>query len=328
MKGFFTRQPLTLPYYYRPRMQGWVDKVVETHRIDSVLAFSSAMAQYVDFQRYQKKIIDFVDVDSDKWLQYSKGKSWPASWIYRREAQMLGKFDREMAGQFDCNFFVSDKEADLFKRLAPEISDRITYIDNGVDTEYFSPEQDLIDPYSEGEMPLVFTGAMDYWANVDAVTWFATEVFPRIYKQLSSARFYIVGAKPADVVRKLNGIDGVRVTGVVEDVRPFIRYSGISVAPLRIARGVQNKVLEAMAMGRPVLATKAAMEGIRTSSDLDVSVTDDAQTMAEKALVILNGNGLNRSSDKNRRWVMDHYSWENNTEKLGLILAHGKSTRP
>ncbi len=233
------------------------------------------------------------------------------------------EFDRQVANDFDASIFVSALEAELFKGLIPEVENRITHIDNGVDTQYFSPAHDLINPYSEDEIPLVFTGAMDYWANVDAVTWFAREVFPRIYEQFSNSRFYIVGGNPSDAVRSLSRLEGVMVTGTVEDVRPFIKYGRISVAPLRIARGIQNKVLEAMAMGKPILATPAAMEGIRTSSILQTTVTDSAREMADKALALLDGNRLQATYAKNREWVMDHYSWEKNLEKLGGYLKSG-----
>ena len=224
-------------------MQQWVDQTIDLNGIDTVLVFSSAMTQFVNPQRFTKKVIDFVDVDSDKWLQYAKGKSWPASWIYRREGQLLLNFDRRIANDFDLSIFVSALEAELFKGLAPEMEDRITHIENGVDTQYFSPEHDLINPYAEDEVALVFTGAMDYWANVDAVTWFARKVFPRIYEESSNSRFYIVGGNPGEAVRSLSSLAGVTVTGTVDDVRPFIKYGRISVAPLRIARGIQTQPL-------------------------------------------------------------------------------------
>lgn len=320
LRGFFLGQALSLPYYHDSRMQNWVHRVVDLHGIDTVLVFSSAMTQFIDARRFTTKVIDFVDVDSDKWLQYAKGKPWPGSWIYRREGRLLLEFDRQVANDFDVSIFVSSLEAKLFKGLVPEVGERITHIDNGVDTQYFSPEHDVINPYPEDEVPLVFTGAMDYWANVDAVTWFAREVFPRIYNQFSNSRFYIVGGNPSEAVRNLSRLEGVTVTGTVEDVRPFIKYGRVSVAPLRIARGIQNKVLEAMAMGKPILATSAAMEGIRISSILQITVTDSAKDMAENGLELLNGNRLQRVYEKNREWVIDHYSWGKNMEKLGRHL--------
>ena len=320
MRGFIQGQALSVPYYHNSHMQQWVNQIVDLNGIDTVLVFSSAMTQFVDAPRFTKKVIDFVDVDSDKWLQYAKEKSWPASWVYRREGQLLLEFDRQVANNFDLSIFVSALEAELFKNLIPEARDRITHIDNGVDTQYFSPDHDLINPYSDDEIPLVFTGAMDYWANVDAVTWFAREVFPRIYEQFSNSRFYIVGGNPSKAVRSLSRLEGIAVTGTVEDVRPFIKYGKISVAPLRITRGIQNKVLEAMAMGKPILATPAAMEGIRTSSILQTTVTDSPQDMAEKALAWLNGSQLQPYYEKNREWVIDHYSWEKNLEQLGSCL--------
>lgn len=320
LKGFMSGQALTLPYYFDTRMQQWVNNVVESQGIEMVLIFSSAMAQYVEHLPIATKLIDFVDVDSDKWLQYSKGKRWPSNWIYKRESQRLFEFERRIANQFDWSIFVSGDEADLFRKMVPEASKRITSVENGVNADYFSPYQDFENPYTDGESVLVFTGAMDYWANADAVIWFANEVFPKIYKDNQQARFYIVGGKPLDTVQRLNHLNGVVVTGAVKDVRPYVKHAHLSVAPMRIARGIQNKVLEAMAMAKIVVATTAAMEGIRALPQMDLMVADDPLVMVENAL-----NGLIRKpeqvfSQRNRQIVIDHYSWDQKFEEFASVL--------
>lgn len=320
LKGLAARLPLTVPYYSDARMSRWVNGLLNARPLHAVLVFSSAMAQYVGGIDSLPRLIDFVDVDSDKWRQYAAKKSWPVNWIYRREAEYLAAYDRGIANSFDYSLFVSDSEADLFKELAPEAKDRILGLENGVDTAYFSDRADYADPYSPGEHVMVFTGAMDYWANIDAVTWFAHEIFPEIRRQMDSARFYIVGARPAEAVRNLARIEGVTVTGAVHDVRPFLKHARCAVTPLRIARGIQNKVLEAMAMGKSIVSTKAAMEGIEVEEPLDLSVAETSREWTDAILRTFRVDALPFRSERNRAFVVRRYAWENSLYRLEALL--------
>jgi len=167
----------------------------------------------------------------------------------------------------------------------------------------------------------VFTGAMDYWANIDAVRWFAKEVFPEILKHHVEARFYIVGARPAEAVKSLARQEGIVVTGGVPDIRPYLAHARVSVAPLRIARGIQNKVLEAMAMGKPVLATSMAMDGLEEGRNLAVHLSDDPAQQAECGRRLLRQRAfLPRYSPINRRYIEMRYSWDRHLEKLDALL--------
>lgn len=327
LKGFLHNQPLSLPYYENSEMSKWVDGVIKDNGIERVVVFSSAMAQYVNSEWSAHKLIDFVDVDSDKWLQYSKGKPWPMSWVYRREGELLLNYDRSVAQDFDWSFFVSEQEAGLFKTLVPESKEKITYIENGVDTDYFDPKSVHESPYQKSEQVIVFTGAMDYWANVDAVSWFAREVFPKILQHNLNARFYIVGARPTEAVKALEKIEGVHVTGSVKDIRPYLCCAEVSVAPMRIARGVQNKVLEAMAMAKKIVATTAAIEGIREWQSVDVTVEDDSKKMAQIIQNQLNSIGSAKRhlfSEENRECIKNHYNWKNNLFRIEALLEIGE----
>jgi len=320
LKGLAAGLPLTVPYYSDARMSGWVNRILSERPIHAVLAFSSAMAQYAAAHDSLPRIIDFVDVDSDKWRQYAAQKPWPMSWVYRREAEYLARYDRKIANSFNYSLFVSENEADLFKRLAPEAKDRILSIENGVDTAYFSDRADCPNPYPPEENVMVFTGAMDYWANVDAVTWFARDLFPEIRRRVPSARFYIVGARPAESVRSLACIEGVAVTGAVEDVRPFLKHAHCVVTPLRIARGIQNKVLEAMAMGKSIVSTKAAVEGIDIREPLDLLVAETSTEWADIVSKALCAGSLPAKSERNREFVVRRYGWENSLCRLSTLL--------
>src|SRR5215469_6834947 len=262
--GFAAGEALTLPYFRARAMQDFVDRVLERHRPRLVFVYSSAMAQYLlgRDRGGARLVLDMVDMDSQKWRQYAERKSWPTSFIYRREAKELHRFERAAAERFDRTLFVSRAEAELFARLTPEVASRVDFVNNGVDTAFFDPALGHADPFAPGMPALVFTGTMDYWPNVDAVLWFAEAIWPRLHGAAPAARFVIVGANPAPAVQQLARQPGIEVTGRVPDVRPYLAHAAVAVAPLRVAQGVQNKVLEAMSMAKPVVATPQALEGI------------------------------------------------------------------
>ncbi|HEC17219.1 MAG TPA: TIGR03087 family PEP-CTERM/XrtA system glycosyltransferase [Sedimenticola sp.] len=329
LRGLLLGQPLTLPYYANDRLRAWVGKTVRDKDIQRLLVYSSAMAQFILAPAYEpmRRVIDFVDIDSDKWRQYAGRKSWPLNWIYRREARHLLRFERDIASRFDASLFVSNAEARLFRQLASRSADRIGYYNNGVDTDYFSPDNVSASPYGEGERALVFTGAMDYWPNEDAVAWFARDVFPRILRQYPDARFYIVGIRPTEAVQGLEALPGVRVTGAVPDVRPYLMHATAAVAPMRVARGVQNKVLEAMAMARPVLVSTPGLEGINAEAGTEVLVADTAEEFIEQIGKVFEQQteGLGAAA---RARVCRDFSWDDNLPRVGELLETGLTASP
>ncbi len=315
-------EPLTLPYYRSRRLRGWVDVLLAQNTVQRAFVFSSSMAQYVEpsGDSSMRRVLDFVDMDSDKWRQYAPTRPWPMSWVYGREARTLFEVERRYANAFDASVFVSNAEAELFRAEVPEAASRVSFVENGVDTDYFSPERDYPTPFGEGESAIVFTGAMDYWANVDAVSWFADQVFPKVRALAARSTFYIVGSRPTAAVRELAKREGVRVTGTVPDVRPYLAHARLAVAPLRIARGVQNKVLEAMAMARPVVATSQAADGLRLDDRLRAMVCDDAEVMAERVNRLLTAGDTDELGTHGREWVVRHYSWRTNLAHIGRLL--------
>ena len=328
LSGLLTGAPLTVPYYRDRRMADWARGILgngTTH----ALAFSSAMAQYLPEAQNPglRTVVDFVDVDSDKWRQYAEGHRFPMNWVYRREARTLLAFERHMAAQHHESVFVSEQEAALFRKLAPESATRVHGIDMGVDTEYFSPEREYPNPFPPATRNLVFTGAMDYWANVDAVTFFAEEVFPKVVKEIPEARFVIVGARPSPEVKRLAERPGITVTGAVKDVRPFLAHCALAVAPLRIARGVQSKVLEALAMSRPVVATPQALEGLRERAGAEWMVGTTASELAELTLRALSETAAAEAGTRGRAYVCNQYRWTDHLDRL-VGLLKGSTTSP
>jgi sugar transferase (PEP-CTERM/EpsH1 system associated) len=322
LQALVKNRSLSLEYYRDASLARWVDETVAKHKIERVLVFSSAMAQYADPYRSARRVVDFCDVDSDKWRQYADQKSWPMNWLYRYEARQLLAYERRVAREYDASLFVSAPEADLFRQLAPESTAKIGHFSNGVDTDYFTPDQPHADPYPAGERALVFTGAMDYWPNVDAVQWFAAEVFPALRERFANLKFYIVGARPAPAVQELARLPGVVVTGTVPDVRPYIAHAAVSVAPLRIARGIQNKVLEAMAMATPVVVSPQALEGIDAVPGSELVLAEDAEGFVDAVATLLAGQDSAAAAigAAARAKVQRRYSWSSNLACIGESL--------
>lgn len=242
---------------------------------DSAVFSASSLGPYARLPQLDgvRKLIDYVDVDSLKWKQYSETSRGPKSALYRREHKRVGRLEQELLGQVDAVTFVSEDEADRFRieckesEVTAEQLARVHAVTNGVDLEYFYPYS------THDERSVCFLGAMDYKPNVDAVVWFAREVWPHLRKKYSDLEFNIVGRNPVKRVKELESLDaGIRVTGRVDDVRPWVARAVTVIAPLQIARGVQNKVLEAMAMGRVVVASREALTGLQTVAEKNVLV--------------------------------------------------------
>jgi len=321
IRGLLTGEALTLPYYRNASLAAWVKKMLSSHPIGHVVIYSSPMAQYVLDTSNVRRVADFVDVDSDKWRQYAPTKSWPLSWIYGREAEKLSAFERSTASVFDATLLVAPHEAQLLRDIAPESAARIHHANNGVDADFFSPDHQFASFYKADERAIVFTGAMDYWPNVDAVEWFADKVFPAVRAKHPQASFYIVGSRPAPRLQRLAEIDGVTVTGSVPDVRPYIAHANLAVAPLRIARGIQNKVLEAMAMAKAIVVSPQAAAGIAARAGKEFSVAADEDEFAAAVSRLLDNDSRHAIGEAARARVLADYSWAANLAKLDVLLS-------
>jgi len=328
LNGLLADEPLTLRYYRDAALQNWVDKTCHKHKIDAAVIFSSAMAQYVENKSRLPTVIDFVDVDSAKWTQYAPKHNWPMSWLYKREGEYLLDYERKMAAQADRSFFVTEAEVALFASLAPECGVRVEAMCNGVDADYFSPSPTRPSPFVQDETPIVFTGAMDYWPNIDAVTWFAAEVLPGLRQRLPQARFYIVGRSPTPEVLALAG-EHIIVTGTVPDVRPYLQHAGVVVAPLRVARGIQNKILEAMAMERPVIATAECAAAVDAEKGLElITATTAAEFIEAIDTQLADPETAMTIGHAARTRVVERYSWEAHMSHIDRYLPIATAGQP
>ncbi|MBU4259982.1 MAG: TIGR03087 family PEP-CTERM/XrtA system glycosyltransferase [Proteobacteria bacterium] len=263
--------------------------------------------------------MDFCDVDSEKWLQYSQRSKFPLNLIYRIENKRLLEYEKKINRSFDSSVFVSQQEADLFYRLFPE-AENVSVIENGVDYEYFSPESRILNPEPR---TLIFTGAMDYYANIDGVKWFCEKILPIVKDRYPKIQFYIVGSNPNAEIQKLGDNNkSINITGFVEDIRPYYNNADICVIPLRIARGIQNKVLEAMSMGKAVVTTSTAVQSIKATSGVHLLVEDDSDKFAEAVSMLLENHSLRNYLGTNaRQFVKSNYNWQKNMKKFDKLIC-------
>jgi sugar transferase (PEP-CTERM/EpsH1 system associated) len=314
LRGLMSGAPLSVLYFYNSGLDAWVADLLARRHLDAAFVCSSAMAQYLVDRpdRPTKIIMDFADVDADKWRQYAERHAGPMRWVYSRENGKLLAFDRKAAQRFDASTFVSAAEATLFRQLAPESEAKTHFVNNGVDSAYFMPAQDYPNPYPGGAPVAVFTGTMNYWPNVDAVTWFATDILPRVREAIPGLRFAIVGSSPDTNVQELSRLPGIIVTGHVPDVRPYVAHAATAVVPLRVAGGVQNKVLEAMAMAKIVIASPRALAGLHAEAARHLLVAEDADAFARATVDAVNGQVPHDLGDRARHCVLDLYNWGTN----------------
>jgi sugar transferase (PEP-CTERM/EpsH1 system associated) len=329
LQGLLKGQALSVAFYQRAGLHAWIRQTQARHGLDATVVFSGAMAQFATpLLPGVPMLVDFVDVDSIKWQQYAPEHRWPMSWLYAREGRCLLAYERAVAAQAQQAFFVTPKEAALFQQAAPEVAPRVGAICNGVDAAFFDPAAGAqpgaqASPFAAHEQPIVFTGAMDYWPNVDGVSWCVNEMLPAVQRACPAARFYIVGRNPTAQVKALAG-PGVVVTGTVPDVRPYLRHAHAVVAPLRVARGIQNKVLEAMAMGQPVITVPGCAEAIGASEGQGLLQAATPDAFVAAMLRLLQGDALRRELGvQARAFVLRHFSWEAHLAALDAWLPSG-----
>lgn len=281
-------RPISVAAFSSQQLRRWVRDILDTHAIGTIFAFSGQMAQYVPDDFRGRVVMDFVDVDSAKFAAYGATARSPViRAIHAREARVLSVFEQRAAQRADVSLLVTPQERDLFvARLADPAGVAVAALGNGIDAAHFAPDAVRAEP-GHGAPQIVFTGQMDYAPNVAAVQLFAREVMPLILAHHPHAGFAIVGRAPTADVRALDGHNGTRVTGEVADVRPWLAGADVVVAPLLIARGVQNKVLEAMAMARPVVLSPEAATGIDAEDGVHFAIAAGAPALAARVLALV-----------------------------------------
>jgi len=321
LTGLLTGEALSVTFYRDGGLARWVRRTIETVRPEVLFICSSNMAPYVLDLRGSERVclVDLADVDSEKWRAYARTGRGPMRLVHAREAGKVAKLERRIARECQWSTFVTNEEAAHFARMLPDCAAKIRAVISGVDAAYFDPAPGYPCPYDAAKPAYVFTGTMDYKPNVDAVVWFANAILPVIRRTLPEAQFLIVGNSPAPEVQALGALPGITVTGRVPDVRPYLAHAAAGVAPMRIARGIQNKVLEAMAMARPVVVTKDALEGIAAEPEREVLLAEGEKAFAA-ACVRATEPGMDAVGQAARRRVLGDYVWEQRLRGFDALL--------
>lgn len=331
MSGIAGNTSLSEAHFYSSGLQKQIDDLLERQNIDAIVCTASSMANYVfrstalaKKARRPRLIMDFMDMDSHKWLQYSRNTKPPMRWVYQREASLVRRLENRVGEQFDACFFVAEPETNLYKQQAENPAAEVLSIGNGIDPAEFYPATQA----AEVKTPhLLFAGVMDYTPNVDAMLWFYNEVWPSVLTHWPDATLTIAGMNPTPAIARLQGVDNVRVTGFVEDILPYFHESNIFVAPFRIARGIQNKILQAFACGLPVVSTSMGAEGIKCTPGQNIEVGDEPNDMFDAIKRLMTAPQHYQSVRNSALATIDeHYSWDGILTPLLQLLGNDKAT--
>jgi sugar transferase (PEP-CTERM/EpsH1 system associated) len=328
LKALATGKPISLTLFDSKGMRAAVATVMAEHSIDAIVVFSGQMAQFVPADRGAARfVMDFGDVDSAKFAAYAKADHGLMRLIHAREARRLGKFEIDVAHSADVSTFVSETEAQLFRSASGLETSEVCALENGIDCNSFDPRGDF-ERLPEPENPLlVFTGQMDYRPNIEAVTSFARGPFAVIRAARPDAQFAIVGRNPTRDVQALADLEGVQVTGSVPDIRSWLDAADVVVGPLRIARGIQNKILEAMAMAKPVVVSPAAFEGIAAESGKELVVAPTLEEEAASVLALLaDPEKARKMGEAGRERMCSRYDWSNSLAPLAAHVGISQSS--
>ena len=315
LRGLVTGEALTLPFFRDRRLSRQIAKWRESAQFDLIYVYSSSMAQYALDHDKAVRLMQFAELDSDKWRQFAERSRGPGAFIYRREARTLLEFERRVARTFDESFVVSEVEKELFMQLIPEVEPVV--LQNGVDVEHFASAGDAErDPHT-----LVFTGVMDYEPNVDGVLWFVETCWPGVRQRFPDAKLLVVGSRPCRAIEELGQRDGIEVTGRVPETPPYFDRATVSIAPLRLARGVQNKVLEAMSMGLAVVSSPQAAQGLGDVPADTMIVADGAEATTAGCLRLLEQPAEARAmGQRAAHYIRQHFRWERMFERLDEVI--------
>lgn len=328
-KAVLTGKPVSLTMFDSPAIRRFVHETLDARTIDAVFVFSGQMAQFVpELPADTHYVVDFCDVDSAKFAAYADSSRGLVRHMHNREARLLSAFEQQVARRADYSLFVSAAEAALFRQDAAIDADRVQVLENGIDCVFFDPNADFESIDKPDGSLIIFTGQMDYRPNIEAVRSFANDVFPAIRAEKPDARFAIVGRNPASEVEALADRNGIMVTGGVEDIRSWLAAADIVVAPLRTARGIQNKVLEAMAMARPVVASALAFEGIDARPGEHLLVADSPAREAQRVLELLaDPSRAETMGQAARRHMLDRYVWAETLAPIGALIGMAESSQ-
>lgn len=307
--------PSSMGFFYSPDLKAKIDRLLASQKWDLIFVHCSSVAQYVEHVTDVPKIIDYGDMDSQKWLEYAHYKPFPLSLGYRLEGLKMLAAEKRLAGKFDLGTATTRAEWETLDSYSTGLA--TDWFPNGVDAGFFCPDDTVYDPDT-----ISFIGRMDYYPNQECMTRFCQDIWPRVKAARPQMKLLIVGADPSPAMRKLGELDGVTVTGSVPDVRPYVRSSALMVAPLAIARGTQNKILEAMAMGVPVVTSSIAAGGVDAEAEKHFLVADTPEAYAA-AIARITSDPVERRrlAEAGRARMLSHHAWPASMARLDRIIG-------
>ena len=316
LTALVTGKPLSVAAYNEKRLHDAIKEQFSALKPDLIMVYSCNVAQYAEDFPQVPRLMQFAELDSSRWGQYAKRSPIPLRWIYAIEQRRFFAYEQRIARAFSHALVCTAIEQREFQRLIPGVP--VSFVGNGVDLDYFRPAASPKQPGS-----IVFTGVMDYLPNVDAVIWFCNKALPLIQAQIPEATFVICGSRPTVAVHRLAKKPGVTVTGWVPDTRPFLDRAEVFVAPLRMGRGIQNKVLEGLAMGLPCIASTAAWSGTAVANGEGLLVADEPQEFAGHVVRLLREPDFRTSmACKARAAVEANYRWATQLAVLDRVIAN------
>jgi len=330
LTGLLTGKALSVSHFYTSALQGQLDQLLASQPVDAIVCTSSSMAEYVFRSQTLHRnggqrpalVMDFMDLDSDKWKQYQKLKSFPLTLVYGREARLIAQYETRIHESFDACLFISQNEVDLFLQQNPNLG-RVHVVANGMDTETFQP---AAGPKPQQGPNFLFTGVMDYLPNEDAVVWFVEGAWEQVRAKYPNAQFFVAGMNPSPKVKALTRFPGIVVTGFVEDIRDYFDKAHIFIAPFRLARGVQNKVLQAFGCALPTITTAMGCEGINCKPGKHVLVADTLeQTLNQIDWVMTHPDEAAQMGRNAHDLIQREYSWSGKLVALESILSTRKA---
>lgn len=327
VEAVLTGKPVSLTAFHSRPLADWVRQTIARHEIDAIVVFSGQMGQYIPADFTGRVVIDLCDVDSAKFASYAENGE--RVWLNAREARLLAAEEERLGARADATILISEAEAALYRsRLQEPGMVNVQVIGNGIDAAFFDPAATRPHLVLGGHPGphFVFTGQMDYRPNEQAALWVIEALLPALRARFPQALFHVVGRNPTGKLMAHHGLPGVQVWGEVPDVRPFLAAADAVLAPLLIARGVQNKVLEAMAMARPVVLTPDAATGIAAEHGAHwlVSAPDPDAMAAAATSLLANREAALAMGAAARRFVLDHHAWEAMLAPLARLIGQDR----
>jgi sugar transferase (PEP-CTERM/EpsH1 system associated) len=300
--------------FWSPDLKGTLRAWAVATPFDAALVSASSLAPYLDLPELADvpAVVDLIDVDSQKWFDYAASKRFPKSWLYALEGRRLRRLEQRLARSAKALVIISAAEAAIFRGFCSD--GRVEVIGNGVDLDYFQPAR-------QAEEGCVFLGALDYWPNIEGLGWFCREVWPAVHQQRPHLTLSLVGRRPTPAVEQLGKLPGVRLVGQVPDVRPYVSQACVSVVPLRIARGVQNKVLESLAMAKATMVSPQALEGLTARPGEHLcSASNPEEWIAGLSELLDDAELRRRLGAAGRQHVEERHHWNKCLKPLDALL--------